>query len=188
MLCLACLSTSVLAAPPDAFLTSKAKLSLWTTAGIRSGSVHVDTTEGVVTLYGKVPSSAQRELAGKTAGAISGVSSVVKLRLLTAAEIPSNEIRVDTEEGVVTLFGMVPTAAKEAVEAKDADVSRDLTLAYQKREALKGVTATVKNGAVMLTGTVPNAWGRIDALRATRAVAGVRPVDDQLRVGDDARN
>ena len=34
---------------PDAFLTSKTKLSLWTTAGLKSTEVHVDTTDGVVT-------------------------------------------------------------------------------------------------------------------------------------------
>jgi len=53
-------SASAFAATPDGLVTSKTKLSLWTTAGVRSGAVHVDTTDGIVTLSGKVPTAEQR--------------------------------------------------------------------------------------------------------------------------------
>lgn len=332
------LATAAFAArQPDGLITSKAKLALWTTAGVRSTTVHVDTNDGVITLYGKVPTAAMRAKAQKTAGAIAGVvrvqnllqivpaaqeeittltdrdtralaeqalrgaelkdstitvksvdkgvliltgeaktysthlraisivdrvegvkrivsevkmprdfreddrvvflgtgakpieslegssgawdgriSVAVKMRLLTASEVPSNEIRVDTEEGVVTLFGIVPTAAikteagsqasrvegvirvdnhlevvptamKKAVEAKDDDISRDLALAFKARPELKAVTSTVKNGSVQLAGKVPNGWERLHALRVTRAVRGVRVVEDLLDVTDEQR-
>jgi hyperosmotically inducible protein len=324
------------ARPPDGLITSRAKLSLWTTPGVRSSAVHVDTNDGVLTLYGKVPTTSMRTLAQKTAAGIDGVVRVqnllqvvpvmqedhtrvtdrdtraladqalsqsdelkdssitvksvdrgvvmltgeaktyaahlraislvdrvagvqrivsevklprdfredervvflpapatvdrlggasgawdgrinmeVKLRLLTANEVPSNEIRVDTEDGVVTLFGIVPTAAikneagdqasrvagvirvdnelevvatsaKKAVDAKDTDISKDLALAFKGHTEFKGVTTSVKNGAVQLSGKVPNGWERLHALRVTRAVHGVRVVDDQL-ITDEKR-
>lgn len=330
------LAAAVPAAPPapDAFVTVRAKVALWTTAGVRSSSVHVDTTEGRLTLYGKVPTAAQRALAEKTAAAVPGVTSVknllqvvaqkdekttvasdrdlkvavekamatdplltgtnlsvksvdkgvvllvgqarsytehlralicvdrvpgvarvssdvkpprdfladerlafrdartagdtqaalikndahdlritteVKLRLLTAAQVPSADISVDTDDGVVTLFGIVPTAdvknaagaeanlvggvrqvdnqlevvataARQAVEAKDADVSRDLALAFQGRPAVSHVEAHVRNGTVQLQGTVPSGWDLLHALRLARGVSGVTGLENQLKL------
>lgn len=329
----------VLASTPDGLITSKTKLSLWTTGGVRSTSVHVDTDDGVVTLHGKVPTAEQRALAEKAAREIVGVrdvrnllqvvaeaeekrvahsdkdllglsekrlkadpalrdssisvksvdngvvllsgeaktfsdllraitivdrvpgvrrvaseirgpdgfsgdervmhlrrttekrlieakgaevvssaadmriSAAVKLRLLTAAQVPSTEISVDTEDRVVTLFGMVPTAEvkkaaaaeagkvdgvarvlnqlevvpsalKQMVEAKDADISRDLALAFKDRAEFKGVEIAVKNGTVQLTGTVASGWDEVSAVRTARKVAGVRGVEDQLKVDE----
>ncbi|MDP1824466.1 MAG: BON domain-containing protein [Archangium sp.] len=321
---------------PDGLITSKTKLSLWTTAGLRSTTVHVDSNDGVVTLYGKVPTSEQRDAAEKTTRAIVGVTGVrnllqivpasqakqvekadkdtqalaektlkadaalkdskitvksvdkgvvllagdaktfsdhlravvivdrlvgvrrvasevkgpdafgaderitfitpalpkakvearnsatdmrismaVKMRLLTAAQVPSNEISVDTEDNVVTLFGIVPTAAvsraaateagkvagvikvenqleivatsqKEKVDAKDDDITRDLALAFKDRPELKGVVTSVKNGTVQLSGSVPSGWDEVNALRIARKVSGVRGVEDQLKIDDKA--
>ena len=321
---------------PDGLITSKAKLSLWTTAGVRSTSVHLDTNDGVITLYGKVPTAAQRDLSEKTAREIVGVSAVknllqivpesvekqvartdketqsmaekklaadpalkdskitvksvdkgvvllsgeaktvsdhlravvivdrvpgvrgvtsevkgpdgfgmderitfispspakatpesktsasdmrismgVKLALLTAAQVPSAEISVDTEDGVVTLFGIVPTAdvkkaagaeaakvsgaikvenqlevvasnLKKSVDAKDADVTRDLALAFKDRPELKGVTVSVKNGIVQLSGTVGSGWDEVNAVRIARRVTGVRAVENQIKIDEKA--
>jgi hyperosmotically inducible protein len=316
----------------DGLITSKTKLSLWTTAGVRSTAVHVDTNDGIVTLYGKVPTADQKAIAEKTAREIAGVrgvnsllqvvpesdegrmgrsdqdtkekaekllkadpslknssisvksvdkglvlltgkastfsdhlraisivdrlpgvrrvaseikgpeafqederviflagpeakqlaterssasdmrvSAAVKLRLLTAAQVPSTEISVDTEDGVVTLFGMVPTAdvktaatteaskadgvvrvvnqlevvaspQRKVVDAKDADITRDLALAIKDRPELKSVTTSVKNGAVQVSGSVSSGWDELNAIRVIRRVAGVRTVENQLKV------
>ncbi len=325
---------SFAATTPDGLITSKAKLALWTAAGVRSTTVHVDTNDGIVTLYGKVPTEAQKLNAEKAARDIAGVKSVksllqvvpeamekrversdkdtraaaekllkadpalkdskivvksvdkgivllsgeartfsdhlravtlvdrlagvrgvasevkgpdgfsnderivfvakptakpeaetrssasdmrtsmaVKMRLLTAAEVPSNEISVDTEDGVVTLFGIVPTAdvsreaataaskasgvvkvdnqlevvataQKKLVDAKDADITRDLVLAFKDRADLKSVTTSVKNGTVQLNGTVTSGWEEVSAIRCVRQVAGVRAVENQLKIDD----
>ncbi len=319
---------------PDGLITSKAKLALWTTAGVRSTSVHVDSNDGVVTLYGKVPTADQRAVAEKTASEIVGVRSVknllqvvpvgrekkvertdkdtleraskalkadaalkdssitiksvdkgvvlltgdartlsdhlravaivdrlagvrgvasevkgpdvfgtdermvfvvspakkaapepknsatdmrisvaVKMRLLTAAEVPSAEISVDTEDSVVTLFGIVPTAAvkksagaeagkvfgvlkvenqlevvassaKDRIDAKDDDITSDLKLAFKDRADLKNVATSVKNGVVQLSGSVDSGWDAVNAIRAARKVAGVRGVQNELKVDD----
>jgi hyperosmotically inducible protein len=332
VLCVALSSVTTLAATPDGLLTSKAKLALWTTAGLRSTSVHVDTNDGVLTLYGKVQTTEQKANADKTAREVMGVREVknllqvvaepdekrvdrsdketrelaekrlaadaelkdsaitvksvdkgvvlltgtartfsdhlhavvvidrmpgvrrvssevkspdafgndervneladgapkearrntssdmristqVKLRLLTAAQIPSMDISVDTDEGVVTLFGMVattdvrtaagleankvsgvsrvlnqlevvPTAQKKAVEAKDADIGKDLALAFANRPELKGVETAVKNGTVRVSGTVASGWDVVNTLRLVRRVAGVRAVENFLKIDE----
>jgi hyperosmotically inducible protein len=326
---------------PDGLLTSRAKLALWTKAGVRSTAVHVDADDGVITLYGKVPTLEQKTLADDTARGIEGVrgvrnllqvvadtdekrvtrsdeelleqankvlgadrmlestqisvkgvdkgvalltgeartmseqlravalvdripgirrvanevkgpdvndadesvaamnepgwknfaeskgaqarktasdtriSALVKLRLLAAAQVPSTEISVDTEDGVVTLFGMVPTghvkraAAAEAgrvsgvrqvqnelqvvsssdkqrVVAKDADITRDLGLAFKDRTDFKSIDTSVKHGIVRLTGSVPSGWDELSAVRVARQVSGVRGIDDQLKVDHEA--
>src|SRR5204862_430529 len=52
------------------------------------------------------------------------ITTAVKLRLLTTAQIPSTEISVDTDDGLVTLFGEVPTmAVKKAAQLEAAKVS-----------------------------------------------------------------
>jgi osmotically-inducible protein OsmY len=318
----------VMAGTPDGLLTSKTKLALWTATGVRSTAVHVDTEDGLVTLYGKVPTGEQRELAEKAARAISGVRGVknllqvvadtgekesnvsdgaiatlaakalkadpvlegsriiikavdkgvvllsgdarnisehlravmvvgrvsgvrrvasevkspdsfgddervtflsqrgskasardmritatVKLRLLTASQVPSNDISVDTEDRVVTLFGIVPTVAvrraagkeaakvggvaevknqlevvpssrKQRVEAKDADIGRDLGLAFEARPEFRSVETAVKNGTVRLSGSVGSGWDELNAVRVARQVTGVRAVEDRLKIDD----
>jgi hyperosmotically inducible protein len=320
-----------MAGTPDGMLTSQVKLTLWTTAGVRSTSVHVDTNDGIVTLYGKVPTGEQKATAEKAAAEIGGVRSVknllqvvpeaqekavarsdketqdaaekllkadprlkdsaisvksvdkgvvlltgsattymdhlraiviidrmpgvrrvatevkgpegfssderitflnradykgteqpskssdmristmVKLRLLTTAQVPSSEISVDSEDGVVTLFGMVPTVGvknaataearkvsgvtgvqnqlevvatsqKKFVEAKDADIAKDLTLTLKDRAEFKSVETAVKNGTVRLTGTVGSGWDEVNVVRVVRNVAGVRGVEDNIKI------
>jgi hyperosmotically inducible protein len=326
-------SMSVFARSPDGLLTSRAKLALWTKAGVRSTAVHVDADEGVITLYGKVPTLEQKSLADDTARGIEGVrgvrnllqvvadsdekrvtrsdeelleqankclkadlviegtkisvkavdkgvalltgeartlgeqlravalvdrlpgirrvasevkgpdvydadesvavmneptwkearraasdtriSAMVKLHLLTAAQVPSSEISVDTEDGVVTLFGMVPTAHvkraaameagrvsgvvnvhnqlevvssidKQRVVAKDADITRDIALAFKDRTDFKSIDTSVKHGVVRLTGSVHSGWDELSAVRVARQVSGVRGIDDQLKVDHEA--
>jgi osmotically-inducible protein OsmY len=50
-----------LAAPPDAWITTKVKLSLLTAEGVSGTAVHVDTVIGQVTLHGKVGSAAEKQ-------------------------------------------------------------------------------------------------------------------------------
>ncbi|MFT3709425.1 MAG: BON domain-containing protein [Archangium sp.] len=316
------------AKPPDAFLTSRAKLMLLTAPEVHSSGVHVDTNDGVVTLYGKVPSDTQRELVLKTVAAIDGVTSVrnllqvvpaaqaavveqsdkelkalaekslstdpylkdtkikvktvdkgvvmlsgqartysehlraivvvdriagvkliatdvklpadyrederitfletskdapvsspandtrisaeVKMRLLTAPAVPSTEISVDTDDGTVTLFGIVPSAEvktaaglearkvngvlnvdnelevvpaslKKFVDAKDAEIAQALALVAKDRPEFKGVKTSVKNGTVMLSGSVSSGWQQLAAIRTARTVAGVRSVENNLK-------
>jgi osmotically-inducible protein OsmY len=80
------------------------------------------------------------------------ITSATKLRLLANSETPALDINVDTTEGRVTLFGMVPTAAAKAAAEAEArkvkgvkSVTNDLqVVAAQKQEAVAAKDADIK--------------------------------------------
>jgi osmotically-inducible protein OsmY len=139
------------------------------------------------------------------------ITSMAKMRLLADAETPALDINVDTRDGVVTLFGMVPgreakraaeadvrkvsgvrsvrnelqvvtSARQPAVKAQDADVQRDVEKGLQDRVALKDVDIEVKNCVARLTGTVPSGTQRLEAAVVARSTTGVCSVQDDLRI------
>lgn len=145
------------------------------------------------------------------------IVTAVKLRLLTASEVPSTDINVDAKDKVVYLFGTVPTdatknaagteaakvsgitrvenqltvvpsAKKETVTGNDNDIARDVRLAYKSRNELKDVKVVVEGGTVRLTGKLKSTYDEINALRLARGVPGVRNVINELEVDEkDAR-
>src|SRR5690349_499118 len=54
------------AATPDAWITTKAKMALYTTEGVSGNAVNIDTVNGVVTLHGKVATAAEKSKAEST--------------------------------------------------------------------------------------------------------------------------
>jgi len=141
------------------------------------------------------------------------VTSMTKMRLLANSDTPALDINVDTRDGVVTLFGIVPTAqakaaaeaearkvsgaknvrnelqivpeqARDKVEVRDEDLMKKVDAAFDTRPPLRDadITVEVKNGVVRLTGSVPSQGDRLEAAVAARSVAGVRSVRDELRV------
>jgi hyperosmotically inducible protein len=143
------------------------------------------------------------------------ITSDVKMRLLADSDTPATDINVDTRNGVVTLFGMVPNAAaKSAAEADAKKVSavkrvmnelqivpkakqdmvskRDDELKDQiedrlEKRDLQGakIDVDVKNGVARLTGTVADDMQRLSAATTARATPGVRAVRDELRTATD---
>jgi hyperosmotically inducible protein len=123
------------------------------------------------------------------------------------------DINVDTYDGVVTLFGMVPNqeakAAAEAdahkvngvrrvanelqvvpkpeqktVQAKDDDVKADVKRALDEK-GIKGVDVDVKNGVVRLTGNQESAQDSLSAGFCARSVPGVRSVQNEIHLKND---
>src|SRR6478736_4671367 len=91
--------TTAHAARPDGWITTKTKLALWTTAGIPSTEVDVDTVDGMVTLHGKVETAAENE-----AKKIDGVKRVRNLLQV----VPESREKAVTKDD---------KAIKEAAEA-----------------------------------------------------------------------
>ncbi len=60
----------------DSAITSKIKTQLATNEGLSGFAIHVETSNGNVTLSGTVTSQAQRELAGRIASGTDGVKGV----------------------------------------------------------------------------------------------------------------
>jgi hyperosmotically inducible protein len=140
----------------------------------------------------------------------SNLTVAVKMLLIRTPGVPALEVNVDTMHGVVTLFGIVPTAEAKAVaaaearkvagvkrvddeleivadsrrdvvNAKDDDIQRDVKRELKKHSALKDVDAETKNGVVRLSGTVDSPMHRLTAATIARSVTGVRAVEDGLR-------
>ena len=180
------------------------------TAGVRQVTSEVVSPDAfgkreqvsMLTEAGKAPRSSARDMQ---------TTASVKLRLFAAKEVPSTEIGVDTEDGVVSLFGIVPTSAvrdaagieasrangvvrvdnllevvssaqKAAVVAKDEDIARDVSLAVKDRPEFKRVVAKLKNGVIQLTGAVETGWDELAMARLARRIPGVRGIENQLQV------
>jgi len=149
-----------------------------------------------------------------TTGAMSDmwITTAAKVRLIANADTPATSINVDTQRGVVTLFGTVPNdAAKHAAEAEVAKVDGVAKVRNQlqvvappmqeavaeKDDQIKdriakrvddaltdgsNVTIDVQNGVVRLTGKVERQADRISALTIARSTQGVRSVVDDLQI------
>jgi hyperosmotically inducible protein len=138
------------------------------------------------------------------------ITTATKMRLLTDSRTPALDINVETQAGVVTLFGIVHsqeakaaaaedarkvsgvkrvvndlqvmTRAKEAaVKVRDEDIESDVKKAFDKA-GFKDISVEVKNGVVRLTGTVSTGTRRLDAAVLARSIQGVRAVKDELRL------
>jgi hyperosmotically inducible protein len=140
------------------------------------------------------------------------ITSAAKVRLIANDKTPATDINVDTRNGVVTLFGMVPSAsAKSAAEAEVAKVSgvkkvrNELQIVapaaqaaveandeeIKERIAKKvddasiddaSIEVEVKDGVVRLSGEVERQTDRLRALTVARATDGVRSVVDEIEV------
>lgn len=143
------------------------------------------------------------------------ITSDIKARLIADEQVPALDVNVDTRRGVVTLFGMVPTAEakaaaeadvrkvdgvksvnndlqvvpksqKEAVKETDEAVDKRVKAMLDMTPAFKDVHIEVKNGVVRLTGSIPTRTESMRVAIAVRAVDGVRSVQNDLRPGDSA--
>jgi hyperosmotically inducible protein len=191
----------------------------------RRALAHVRVVPGVVRVTNDIEAPAQmaagegwqerktsKDKVVSTAGDM-WITSAVKLRLLASDQVPGTAVNVDTDDGVVTLFGIVPTETSKTTaeaEAKKVDdvkkvvnalqvVAEEKQAAVEKkddeiltavRKAVGGdadlagadVDVAVKNGVVRLTGTVDSQSDRLSAAMIARAVPGVRSVSQGLEI------
>jgi osmotically-inducible protein OsmY len=138
------------------------------------------------------------------------ITSATKMRLLTDSRTPALDINVETQAGVVTLFGIVPSqeakaaaaadarkvsgvkrvvnelqvvasGKQAAVKVRDEDIESEVKKAFEKAD-FKDISVGVKNGVVRLTGTVPTGARRLEAAVLARSIQGVRAVKDDLQL------
>ena len=139
------------------------------------------------------------------------ITTATKSRLMADSATPAMEINVDTDNGVVTLFGVVPSeVSKKAAEAdalkvsgvkqvendlqivapkdqkvvavKDDEALKTAQIALKGHDELNSVSVEVKNGVARLTGTVANETDRIRASVVVRSCDGVRSVENDTKV------
>jgi len=147
-------------AASDLWITSATKMRLLADRKTPALDINVDTREGVVTLFGMVPSKDAKASAEADARKVSGVKRVV------------NELQV------------VPSPKQETVKARDDELEREVKKAFENRQDLKDINVQVKNCVARLTGTVPNGMERLEAAVVARSTHGVCSVQDDLRVAD----
>jgi len=157
------LAVPVGAATPDAWITTKAKLSLLTTEGVSGTAIHVDTILGKVTLHGKVASAEEKAAA----------ESIVK--------------KIDGVLEVRNLLQVVPPQHTKAVQVSDDALRQRIDKALRADSSLRGSEISVKsvnNGVVLLTGTAKTLSAHLRAVEDVAAVAGVQRVASEITSPD----
>jgi hyperosmotically inducible protein len=144
-------------AASDMWITSAAKVRLLG-ADVSALDVNVDTRNGEVTLFGMVPTEAEKQRAEAEVKKVDGVRAV------------HNALQV------------VPDARRDVTERGDEQIQEDVKQRVQSRVGRDDIGVEVANGVVRLSGTVASQGERLAALTAARSSQGVRSVVGDLRV------
>ncbi len=144
----------------DAWITTEAKVRLIANAATSARDINVDTLNGVVTLFGTVPTEAARRAAESEINKVAGVKSV------------ENELQV------------VPEVSAAKVEHQDAKSKDAIEMRLKAREELSdsNIDVEVADGVARLTGSVRGQSDRLTALTVARTSDGVRSVVGDLTV------
>ena len=141
----------------DTTITSAVKNRLAADPTTSATKINVDTSNGVVTLSGRVPTTAEKSEAERLARNTQGVTQVI------------NNISVERGEGANG--GMLgDTAILTSIKSQFAT------------NGIFGTNVDVKNGEVTITGEVENAQEKAKAEGIARQASGVRGVKNQLTI------
>lgn len=152
------------ASASDAWITTKAKLSLMAAPGISPMTVNVDTEDGVVTLFGTVSTATGKALAASEVSKLDGVKHV------------ENDLQV------------VPDVAAAGVAESDDRVTAAVQKRIDARPSLSDSKVKVQTakGVVRLTGEVATQRDRLTALTAARGASGVKSIIDDMTLAERA--
>lgn len=151
------------ATPSDAWITTKTKLALLTSDNVSASSVNVDTTDGQVTLHGKVRSAAEKAEAERLAKSLDGV------------------------KGVRNMLQVVNESRTDSVKVADQDLKDRVEKALGSDQALKDsdiAVASVNDGVVLLKGDAKTIGDHLRAVETAARVPGVRRVASEIRSPD----
>jgi len=149
------------AATSDAWITTKAKMSLLTTEGVSGTSVNVDTVNGLVTLHGKVSSEAEKSKAETAVRDIDGVKNV------------RNLLQVVSEK------------REHAVEESDDRIKQHVQDVLKTDKAFNDVSVqSVNKGVVLLAGSVDTLGNHLRAVEHAARVPGVKRVASEIKSPD----
>jgi len=144
---------------PDAWITTKAKISLMTADNVSVRSVNVDTVNGAVTLHGKVKTEGEKE---RAAAAVRGIDGVKSVR---------------------NLLQVVPDAFRDSVKASDAAIKDRVSAGLKGDKSLSGISiSSVNNGVVLLSGKANSLDEKLRAIEIAYMVDGVTRVASEIEV------
>lgn len=144
----------------DSWITTKAKVGLMKDAGVSPMAVHVDTEDGVVTLFGTVNTQADKTRAEAAVAGLAGVKHV------------ANELQI------------VPATAAAGVAQSDDRVSAAVRKRLEGRSSLDDSSLKVETakGVVRLTGKVASHRDHVTALTTARGTPGVMSIIDDIEL------
>ncbi len=150
----------------DATITGQVKTAFAISKRISAYEIDVDTTDGVVTLSGQVPTDIDRQLAGDLAKDTTGVRQV------------DNQLRVEP--------GLKPSDAslRESSRIADLEIHADMRerLAASKHFTGSEIQVSVKDRVVTLTGRTQTPQQKTGAEQLARSLPNVVNVVNQLAV------
>jgi hyperosmotically inducible periplasmic protein len=141
----------------DTTITTTVKNRLAADPTTSAAKVNVDTSNGVVTLSGSVPTAAEKSEAERIARNTQGVTQVV------------NNLAVEQEAG--------PTGGMVSDTTILANIKSQLLA-----NGIVGTNVDVMNGEVTITGAVENAQEKSRAEEIARQASGVKSVKNQLTI------
>lgn len=150
-------------APPDAWLTTKAKIGVLTATGTGGTDINVDTVRGKVTLHGTVATEGEKDAAEKAAREVDGVV----------------EVR--------NLLQVVKAKDKRATDANDENVREAIVAKFKADSALEKSdikVQSVNDGTVLLAGEAPDLLAHLRAVEIARNVPGVVKVASEIESPD----
>lgn len=199
---------------------------------VDASNVQITVSDGIVTLDGVVPHHLARIASFQDAYQIAGIRNVInnlEVRFPSGSDIPNDEelaesirnmlhwnhnlddsnIRVESLNGVVTLFGTVDSywakytaediagSAKGVVDVKnnlevslvetviDRDIERDINKAFERSMLIdeEKIGVEVDGGEVHLMGVVSSYPIRKEAHNIALYTAGVTDVKDEITIG-----
>jgi hyperosmotically inducible protein len=152
----------------DTTITTAVKNKLAADPTTSAARINVDTSNGIVTLSGKVPTTAERSEAERIARNTQGVTQVVN--------------NISAEQGAGGPGGTPGgTPGGPGGASNDAAIQSSIKSQY----AANGITGTnvdVKNGEVTITGEVDNAQEKARAEEIAKKTSGVKSVKNQLTI------
>ncbi len=154
------LASPALATPSDAWITTKAKLTLLTTEGVSATDVNVDTIDRLVTLHGSVGSAAEKTKAESVVATVDGVASVRNL------------------------LQIVPASRELATQRADNEIASEVRAALKKNDSLADSDISVQsvnNGVVLLKGNATTLTDQLSAVQTAGSIHGVRRVATEIR-------
>ena len=154
--------SSLFSSSGDAATTRKVKTALGLSKRLAGFDIDVNTSNGIVTLSGRVPSEDAKSLAGEIARDTPGVTEV------------KNEIAIEP--------GAQPSSESVHVEDLEIRVAILEALSHSRELGGKSIDVKVDNRTVTLSGTVETPAQRNGAEQIARAVDGVAGVTNNLSV------
>lgn len=146
----------------DSWVTTKIEAQYFADADVKGRDIDVTTTNGAVTLDGRVDSERARQRAVEIAQKTDGVNKV------------DDSLEV----------GPAPASAGVTERASRGWITTKIQAQFFADPDVKGrnIDVTTANGVVTLSGTVDNESARRRAIEIVRSTDGVREVEDRLRI------